>query len=134
MAMWAVLFYVHKLISLDFRMVHSPKIESNFYNFFFHCSTSTISRNNSSFTMHMKFGQSGARGKKFFLKRVNVHDLVCLVLIGVYCPSREFFTHMEMSPLPMKGCKFWHARHSWPLSGEGSLACHTYCDMGHPFL
>ena len=41
--------------------------------------------------MHMKFGQSGARGKKNFLKRVNVHDLVWLVLIGVYCPTREFF-------------------------------------------
>ena len=24
-------------------------------------------------------------------------------------------------------------RHSWPLSCEGSLACHTYCNMGHPF-
>ena len=22
------------------------------------------------------------------------------------------------------------ARHSWPLSSEGSLACHTYCDTG----
>ena len=21
-----------------------------------------------------------------------------------------------------------HARHSWPLSSEGSLACHTYCE------
>ena len=26
-----------------------------------------------------------------------------------------------------------YARHLWPLSSEGSLACHTYCDMGHPF-
>ena len=25
------------------------------------------------------------------------------------------------------------ARHSWPLSSENSLACHTYCDTGHPF-
>ena len=25
------------------------------------------------------------------------------------------------------------ARHSWPLSSDGSLACHTYCDTGHPF-
>ena len=22
--------------------------------------------------------------------------------------------------------------HSWPLSSEGSSACHTYCDTGHP--
>ena len=26
-----------------------------------------------------------------------------------------------------------YARHSWPLSSEGSLACHPYCDTGHPF-
>ena len=25
------------------------------------------------------------------------------------------------------------ARHLRPLSIEGSLGCHTYCDMGHPF-
>ena len=25
-------------------------------------------------------------------------------------------------------------RHSWSLSSEGSLACHTYCDTGHPFI
>ena len=25
------------------------------------------------------------------------------------------------------------APHSWPLSSEGSLACHTFCDTGHPF-
>ena len=29
---------------------------------------------------------------------------VCL--FGVYRPTREFFTHMETSPLSMKGCKF----------------------------
>ena len=27
-----------------------------------------------------------------------------------------------------------YTRHSWPSSCEGSLACHTYCDTGHPFL
>ena len=27
-----------------------------------------------------------------------------------------------------------HARHLWPLTTEGSLACHTYNDTGHPFL
>ena len=24
--------------------------------------------------------------------------------------------------------------HSWPLSSESSLACHTYCDTGQPFI
>ena len=27
-----------------------------------------------------------------------------------------------------------YAQHLWPLSREGSLACHTYCDMGHLFI
>ena len=27
-----------------------------------------------------------------------------------------------------------YARHLWPLSSEGSLACHIYCDTGHPFI
>ena len=27
-----------------------------------------------------------------------------------------------------------YARHSWSLSSEGSLACHNYCDTGHPFI
>ena len=26
------------------------------------------------------------------------------------------------------------ARHLWLLSSEGSLACRTYCDEGHPFM
>ena len=32
------------------------------------------------------------------------HIVVCF--FGVYRPTREFFTHMETSPLPVKGCKF----------------------------
>ena len=30
---------------------------------------------------------------------------VCL--FRVFHPTREFFTHLETSPLPVKGCKFW---------------------------
>ena len=48
-------------------------------------------------------------------------------------PTREFFTHMET--IPGEGLKFLtYAGHSLPLSSEGSLACHTYCDTGHPFI
>ena len=32
-------------------------------------------------------------------------SIICLFV--VYRPTREFFTHMETSPLPVKGCKFW---------------------------
>ena len=32
---------------------------------------------------------------------------VGLFVLGGFRPTREFFTHMETSPLPVKGCKFW---------------------------
>ena len=38
---------------------------------------------------------------------------ICL-FFEVFCPTREFFTHLETSPLPVKGWKFW------PILG-------TYC-------
>ena len=27
-----------------------------------------------------------------------------------------------------------YTRHLWSLSSEGSCACHTYCNTGHPFI
>ena len=43
----------------------------------------------------------------------------------------RIFTHLETSPkVQVKGCKFA----IWPLSSEGSLACHTYCDTRHLFI
>ena len=27
-----------------------------------------------------------------------------------------------------------YARHSWPFSREGSLACNAQCNTGHPFI
>ena len=51
----------------------------------------------------------------------------CFVCLWFYVrPTREFFTHLET----LKGCTFWRARHSWPLSSECSLACNT----DHPFI
>ena len=40
-----------------------------------------------------------------YTKMYNIGWFVCL--FGVYCPTREFLTQMETSPLPAKGCKFW---------------------------
>ena len=38
---------------------------------------------------------------------ISLHfEFLFAFLFGVYHPTREFFTHMEMSPLPVKGCKF----------------------------
>ena len=62
--------------------------------------------------------------------------LLCLFvcLFGFFRPTREFFTHMETSPAGEGLQIFTFDRHSWPLSSEGSLTCHTYCDTGHPLL
>ena len=58
---------------------------------------------------------------------------VCLY--RVYRSALEFLTHLETSPSLVKGCKFW------PMLGTHgiwavrvTLACHTYCDTGHPFI
>ena len=55
--------------------------------------------------------------------------------VCLWLPTREVFTHMETSPLPLKGCQFWpmlgtHGHSAW---GFFNLACHTYCDT-QPFI
>ena len=77
------------------------------------------------------FDQSVPWGRKI-MSLVDVHAWVGW-LCGVYRPTREFFTHMDT--IAGKGLHFFtYARHSWPLSSEGSLTCHTYCDTGLPFI
>ena len=52
-------------------------------------------------------------------------------LFGVFRPTREFFTHLETSPLPVKGCK------CWPMLGtfdHRAVRVLTYRDTGHPFI
>ena len=49
-------------------------------------------------------------------------------------PFQEYFTYVEMSPLPVKGCKKAYARRPGPLSREGSLSCNTCCDTGPRFF
>ena len=58
---------------------------------------------------------------------------VCL--FGVYRPTREFFHSYGDVTITGEGLQILtYAQHPWPLSSEGSLACHTYCDKGHPFI
>ena len=49
-----------------------------------------------------------------FYKRL----MLCLFALGFFPPTRDFFTRMETSPLPVKGCKFWpmldtHGHEQW---------------------
>ena len=46
-----------------------------------------------------------------------------------FCPIREFFTHIETSPLPMKGCEFdlclaFMAIEQWGFLSVPHLLCH----------
>ena len=38
--------------------------------------------------------------------KINPYYVLQICLYGVYRPTREFFTHIETSPLPVKGCQF----------------------------
>ena len=52
-----------------------------------------------------------------------------LSLIGVYRPTREFHSYEDVT-ITGEGLHIFtqNAWHSWSLSSECSLACHTYCD------
>jgi hypothetical protein len=57
-----------------------------------------------------------------------------LIVYGFTSRSRIFHLHGDVT-LPMKGCKILgFAQRSGPLSREGSLSCHTCCDMGPRFF
>jgi hypothetical protein len=61
-----------------------------------------------------------------------MHHIVCLL---VYSRTSNFSAIWRLSPLPVTGLQILaYARHSGPLSREGSLSCHTYCDTGPPFI
>ena len=55
--------------------------------------------------------------------------LYVVCLFGVYRPTREFFTHMEIAGEGLQILTL--ARPSWPLCSESSLTCRTHCDTGH---
>ena len=53
----------------------------------------------------------------------------------MFRPTQGHFTYMETSPIAGEGLQILtYTRHLWPLSSEGSLTCHIYCDTGHRFL
>ena len=61
---------------------------------------------------------------------VNMQHNYSLFLWGFLSHSTIFLSYGDLKGLQILTC----ARHSWPLSNEGCLAYHTYCDMGHPFI
>ena len=56
-------------------------------------------------------------------------------LLWSFSSHSKIFALTEDVTITSEGLKiFTFARHSWPLSSGGSLACHTFCDTGHPFI
>ena len=55
-------------------------------------------------------------------------------LNGLSSHSRKFHSYGDVTILGERLQILTYAWHSWPLTSEGSLACHTYCDTGHPFI
>ena len=69
----------------------------------------------------------------YFLARKFVCLFVYLKFIEFIVPLENFFTHMQT--IAGEGLQILtYTRHSWPLSSEGSLTCHTCCDTGLPFI
>ena len=57
---------------------------------------------------------------------------VCLLVFVYY--HTTFHSYGDITITDERLQILTYARHSWPLSIEGSLACHNYCDTEHPFI
>ena len=76
----------------------------------------------------------------FCLLNYNLHWF-CKVVIFALSAAHRFSFHSRIfhsnADVTIAGKWlqiFTYARHSWPLSSEVSLACHTYCDTVHSFI
>ena len=68
----------------------------------------------------------------------NTHIVMKLLFVclfwGLSSHSRIFHSYGDVT-IADEGLQILtYARHSWSLSSEGSLACHNYCDTGHPYI
>ena len=61
--------------------------------------------------------------------------LGCLVFVWCFSSHSIIFHSYRDVTITGEGLQILtYAGHSWSLSSEGSLAFHTYCDTGHPFI
>ena len=76
-----------------------------------------------------------SRWRPFLLRDTRNTFVYCLcVCLGFTSYSRIFHSHGDIT-FTGEGLQILtYTRHSWPVSSEGSLACHTHYDTGHPFI
>ena len=79
--------------------------------------------------------------QKYRLSRPLIAEWMNFALFILFCLFVWCFTsHLEIfhsdGDVTIAGERLFltYTRHSRPLSSEGSLACHTYCDTWHPFI
>ena len=61
------------------------------------------------------------------------YTFICLFVLGFSSHSIIFHSYGDVT-MTFEGLQiFTYTRHLWPLGSDGSLACHIYCDTGHPF-
>ena len=78
--------------------------------------------------------QNGRKLEMYDMKFFATIKLVCLFVWGLSSPSRMFHSYGGIA-ITGEGLQILtYARHSWPLSSEGSLACHALLWHGHPFI
>ena len=61
-------------------------------------------------------------------------DLLFFLFLCGFSSHLRFFHSYGDVTIAGEGLQIFTARHSWPLSSIGSLACHIYCGTGHPFI
>ena len=67
------------------------------------------------------------------ISTIDTRHFFGLFVWGLTSHSRIFHSYGDVT-ITGEGLQILtYARHSWSLSREDSLACHTYCDTGHPF-
>ena len=59
---------------------------------------------------------------------------VLFVSLRFFIPFKNFSLIWRCYHYRWKAANFDICQHLWPLNNKGSLACHTCCDKGHPFI
>ena len=68
----------------------------------------------------------------YFLYKI--HVFVCLFVWSLSSHSIIFHSYGDVI-IAGEGMQILtYDRHLWPMSSEGSLTCHTYCDTDLPFI
>ena len=66
---------------------------------------------------------------------MKVYPTNYICIFGFFSPHSRIFHSFGEVTVTADGLQILaYTRHSWPLSSEGSLACHTYRDTGLPFI